>query len=137
MANRSPAGQQLNGRSGSSTASPVFAFLPVSSSEQRRQNMAYKLSKRKPDENLQILHTILYGKKTKAYNLKKNIGQFSGYLSDENEAYNLKKNIGQFSGYLSDENEVNDFHFETSCLLYYFIDMIDCFLILILESLFT
>ncbi|XP_031125484.1 protein DEK-like isoform X2 [Ipomoea triloba] len=48
-------------------------------------NVAYKLSKRKPDENLQILHSILYGKKTKAYNLKKNIGQFSGYLWDENE----------------------------------------------------
>nr|GMD98797.1 protein DEK-like isoform X1 [Ipomoea batatas] len=48
-------------------------------------NVAYKLSKRKPDENLRILHSILYGKKTKAYNLKKNIGQFSGYLWDENE----------------------------------------------------
>ncbi|MCD7464129.1 hypothetical protein HAX54_052173, partial [Datura stramonium] len=48
-------------------------------------NVAYKLSKRKPDENLQILHSILFGKKTKAHNLKKNIGQFSGYVWVENE----------------------------------------------------
>ncbi|CAH9119537.1 unnamed protein product [Cuscuta epithymum] len=50
-------------------------------------NVAYKLSKRKPDENLQILHTILYGKKAKARNLKKNIGEFSGYTwaDDEHE----------------------------------------------------
>ncbi|XP_033514137.1 DEK domain-containing chromatin-associated protein 1-like isoform X5 [Nicotiana tomentosiformis] len=48
-------------------------------------NVAYKLSKRKPDDNLQILHSILYGKRTKAHNLKKNIGQFSGYVWVENE----------------------------------------------------
>ncbi|KAK4375765.1 hypothetical protein RND71_006442 [Anisodus tanguticus] len=47
--------------------------------------LAYKLSKRKPDDNLQILHSILYGKRTKAHNLKKNIGQFSGYVWVENE----------------------------------------------------
>lgn len=48
-------------------------------------NVAYKLSKRKPDDNLQILHSILFGKKTKAHNLKKNIGQFSGFVWVENE----------------------------------------------------
>ncbi|XP_055830663.1 DEK domain-containing chromatin-associated protein 1-like isoform X2 [Solanum dulcamara] len=48
-------------------------------------NVAYKLSKRKPDDNLQILHSILFGKKTKAHNLKKNIGLFSGYVWVENE----------------------------------------------------
>ncbi|KAI7998828.1 Protein DEK [Camellia lanceoleosa] len=47
--------------------------------------MAFKLSKRKPDDNLQILHTILFGKKTKAHSLKINIGQFSGYVWVENE----------------------------------------------------
>nr|GLL36013.1 protein DEK-like isoform X2 [Ipomoea trifida] len=47
--------------------------------------VAYKLSKRKPDDNLQILHSILYGKKTKVHNLKRNIGQFSGYVWVENE----------------------------------------------------
>ncbi|KAI8018367.1 Protein DEK [Camellia lanceoleosa] len=48
-------------------------------------NVAFKLSKRKPDDNLQILHTILFGKKTKAHSLKRNIGQFSGYVWVENE----------------------------------------------------
>ncbi|CAH9053123.1 unnamed protein product [Cuscuta europaea] len=48
-------------------------------------NVAYKLSKRKPDENLQILHSILYGKKAKARNLKKNIGEFSGYTWPDDE----------------------------------------------------
>ncbi|RAL41699.1 hypothetical protein DM860_008881 [Cuscuta australis] len=55
-------------------------------------NVAYKLSKRKPDENLQILHNILYGKKAKARNLKKNIGQFSGYAWAEDE---LEKQRGR------------------------------------------
>ncbi|VFQ92862.1 unnamed protein product [Cuscuta campestris] len=55
-------------------------------------NVAYKLSKRKPDENLQTLHNILYGKKAKARNLKKNIGQFSGYAWAEDE---LEKQRGR------------------------------------------
>ncbi|VFR01613.1 unnamed protein product [Cuscuta campestris] len=55
-------------------------------------NVAYKLSKRKPDENLQILHNILYGKKAKARILKKNIGQFSGYAWAEDE---LEKQRGR------------------------------------------
>nr|XP_016515202.1 PREDICTED: protein DEK-like [Nicotiana tabacum] len=54
-------------------------------------NVAYKLSKRKPDDNLQILHSILYGKRTKAHNLKKNIGQFSGYVWVENEEKHRSK----------------------------------------------
>ncbi|KAJ6888986.1 hypothetical protein NC652_029931 [Populus alba x Populus x berolinensis] len=48
-------------------------------------NVAFKLSKRKPDDNLQILHLILFGKKGKAHNLKKNISQFSGYVWVGNE----------------------------------------------------
>ncbi|XP_061342849.1 DEK domain-containing chromatin-associated protein 1-like isoform X1 [Gastrolobium bilobum] len=48
-------------------------------------NVAFKLSKRKPDENLHMLHSLLFGKKTKAHNLKRNIGQFSGYVWTENE----------------------------------------------------
>ncbi|PQQ17219.1 glutamic acid-rich protein isoform X1 [Prunus yedoensis var. nudiflora] len=48
-------------------------------------NVAFKLSKRKIDDNLQLLHTILFGKKAKAHNLKKNISQFSGYVWTENE----------------------------------------------------
>ncbi|TKY73678.1 DEK protein [Spatholobus suberectus] len=48
-------------------------------------NVAFKLSKRKPDDNLHMLHALLFGKKTKAHNLKRNIGQFSGYVWTENE----------------------------------------------------
>ncbi|KAG6404176.1 hypothetical protein SASPL_136416 [Salvia splendens] len=49
------------------------------------QDMAFKLSKRKADENLHLLHIILYGKKAKVHNLKKNIGLFSGFVWTENE----------------------------------------------------
>ncbi|GMH31495.1 hypothetical protein Nepgr_033338 [Nepenthes gracilis] len=48
-------------------------------------NVAFKLSKRKPDDNLQLLHTILFGKKAKAYNLKRDIGKFSGFAWIDNE----------------------------------------------------
>ncbi|RZC09387.1 Chloride channel protein CLC-d [Glycine soja] len=48
-------------------------------------SVAFKLSKRKLDDNLHMLHTLLFGKKTKAHNLKRNIGQFSGYVWTENE----------------------------------------------------
>lgn len=48
-------------------------------------NVAFKLSKRKPDDNLQILHAILFGKKAKVHSLKRNIGQFSGYVWTENQ----------------------------------------------------
>lgn len=48
-------------------------------------NVAYKLSKRKPDDNLFLLHTILYAKKGKVQTLKKNIGQFSGFVWSEQE----------------------------------------------------
>ncbi|XP_057480907.1 DEK domain-containing chromatin-associated protein 1-like isoform X2 [Actinidia eriantha] len=48
-------------------------------------NVAFKLSKKKPDDNLQILHTLLYGKRAKPHSLKRNIGQFSGYVWIENE----------------------------------------------------
>ncbi|XP_072990853.1 DEK domain-containing chromatin-associated protein 1-like [Typha latifolia] len=48
-------------------------------------NVTFKLSKRKGDENLQALHTILYGRKSNAHYLKRNISQFSGFVWTENE----------------------------------------------------
>ncbi|KAE9602696.1 hypothetical protein Lalb_Chr12g0202321 [Lupinus albus] len=48
-------------------------------------NVAFKLSKRKPDDSLRTLHNILFGKKAKAHDLKKNIGLFSGFVWAENE----------------------------------------------------
>ncbi|CAA6659987.1 unnamed protein product [Spirodela intermedia] len=48
-------------------------------------NVFYKISKRKADENLQLLHTILFAKKAKVLYLKRNIYQFSGFVWTENE----------------------------------------------------
>uniref|UniRef100_A0A6V7QUR4 DEK-C domain-containing protein n=1 Tax=Ananas comosus var. bracteatus TaxID=296719 RepID=A0A6V7QUR4_ANACO len=43
-------------------------------------NVSFKLSKRRIDENLQVLHTILFGRKSNAHYLKRNISQFSGFV---------------------------------------------------------
>lgn len=48
-------------------------------------NVEFKLSKRKPDENLRMLHSILFGKKATVHSLKRNIRQFSGYVWLESE----------------------------------------------------
>ncbi|KAI4319017.1 hypothetical protein MLD38_032667 [Melastoma candidum] len=48
-------------------------------------NVAFKLSKRKADDNLHLLHTILFGKKGKAQTLKRNIGRFSGFVWAKDE----------------------------------------------------
>ncbi|KAK9120152.1 hypothetical protein Scep_018245 [Stephania cephalantha] len=48
-------------------------------------NVAFKMSKRKADDNMHMLHSILFGKKTKPQTLKRNISQFSGFVWIENE----------------------------------------------------
>ncbi|KAK4768069.1 hypothetical protein SAY87_003210 [Trapa incisa] len=48
-------------------------------------NVAFKLSKQKSDDSLQALHSVLFGRKAKAHSLKRNIGQFSGFVWDDNE----------------------------------------------------
>lgn len=48
-------------------------------------NVAFKLSKRKSDESLRVLHNILFGGKSKVHFLKKNILQFSGFVWSQNE----------------------------------------------------
>lgn len=48
-------------------------------------NVFFKLSKRKIDENLQVLHTVLFGRKSNAHYLKRNISQFSGFVWAGNE----------------------------------------------------
>ncbi|CAN1797002.1 DEK domain-containing chromatin-associated protein 1 [Linum perenne] len=48
-------------------------------------NVAFKLSKRKSDDTLHILHTILFGKKGKVQSMKRNIGRFSGFIWTGNE----------------------------------------------------
>ncbi|XP_051136188.1 DEK domain-containing chromatin-associated protein 1-like [Andrographis paniculata] len=58
-------------------------------------NVTFKLSKRKADENLQLFHTILFGKKAKVHNLKKNIGHFSGFVWLDNEGKERAKVKGK------------------------------------------
>lgn len=48
-------------------------------------NVAYKLSRRKSDDTFKLLHTILYGRRGKAAEIKHNILRFSGFVWRENE----------------------------------------------------
>lgn len=49
-------------------------------------NVVYKLSKRsRADDVVKLLHVVLYGKRGKAFQQKKNILQFSGFVWGENE----------------------------------------------------
>ncbi|KAK8537714.1 hypothetical protein V6N13_096478 [Hibiscus sabdariffa] len=56
-------------------------------------NVAFMLSKRKFDDNLLMLHMILFGKKAKPQRLKRNIGQFSGYVWAQNEREKQKAKV--------------------------------------------
>ncbi|PPD91498.1 hypothetical protein GOBAR_DD11577 [Gossypium barbadense] len=69
----------------SSTPKPLSIEKGAGSQLKDIPNVAFKLSKRKYDDNLQLLHMILFGKKAKPQRLKRNIGQFSGYVWVENE----------------------------------------------------
>ncbi|KAG0498500.1 hypothetical protein HPP92_003191 [Vanilla planifolia] len=48
-------------------------------------NVAFKLSKRKIDESLQVLHRILFGRQANVHFVKRNILQFSGFVWNPNE----------------------------------------------------
>ncbi|KAG2327896.1 hypothetical protein Bca4012_036934 [Brassica carinata] len=69
----------------SSRSKPVSVQQGRGTQLKQIPNVAYKLSKRKPDDNLFLLHTILYGKKGKVQTLKRNIGQFSGFVWSKQE----------------------------------------------------
>ncbi|CAN7023117.1 unnamed protein product, partial [Brassica rapa subsp. trilocularis] len=69
----------------SSRSKPVSVLQGRGTQLKEIPNVAYKLSKRKPDDNLFLLHTILYGKKGKVQTLKRNIGLFSGFVWSEQE----------------------------------------------------
>uniref|UniRef100_A0A453GDK4 Uncharacterized protein n=1 Tax=Aegilops tauschii subsp. strangulata TaxID=200361 RepID=A0A453GDK4_AEGTS len=47
-------------------------------------NVFFKLSKRKADDNLQSLHTLLFGRKSNVHFLKRNLAQFSGFVWTDN-----------------------------------------------------
>ncbi|GKV19379.1 hypothetical protein SLEP1_g29648 [Rubroshorea leprosula] len=48
-------------------------------------NVAFKLSRRKSDDVFKLLHTILFGRRGKAIQIKSNISRFSGFVWHENE----------------------------------------------------
>ncbi|RWW67038.1 hypothetical protein BHE74_00025546, partial [Ensete ventricosum] len=61
--------------------------------------VSFKLSKRKVDENLQALHTVLFGRKSNVRSCY--------YWSTSLHARFLRRNILQFSGFVWSENEVS------------------------------
>ncbi|KAF5178254.1 Dek domain-containing chromatin associated protein [Thalictrum thalictroides] len=48
-------------------------------------NVAYKLSRKRTDETFIVLHSILFGRRGKAFNVKSNLSKFSGFVWHENE----------------------------------------------------
>ncbi|CAI8587020.1 unnamed protein product [Vicia faba] len=54
-------------------------------------NVAFKLSRRKVDDTLKFLHTILFCRRGKAAEVKKNISRFSGFVWYENEEKQMIK----------------------------------------------
>ncbi|KAG0540804.1 hypothetical protein BDA96_03G441100 [Sorghum bicolor] len=63
-------------------------------------NVSFKLSKRKVDENLQSLHTVLYGRKSNNHFLKRNISQFSGFVwtdNQEKQRNKIKEKLEKFN----------------------------------------
>lgn len=63
-------------------------------------NVSFKLSKRKVDENLQSLHTVLYGRKSNNHFLKRNISQFSGFVwtdNQEKQRNRIKEKLEKFN----------------------------------------
>ncbi|PWZ31843.1 hypothetical protein Zm00014a_005332 [Zea mays] len=65
-----------------------------------RKGVSFKLSKRKVDENLQSLHTVLYGRKSNNHFLKRNISQFSGFVwtdNQEKQRNRIKEKLEKFN----------------------------------------
>ncbi|KAF0925510.1 hypothetical protein E2562_016701 [Oryza meyeriana var. granulata] len=63
-------------------------------------NVQFKLSKRKVDENLQSLHVLMYGRKSNAHFLKRNISQFSGFVwtdNQEKQRARIKEKLDKFN----------------------------------------
>ncbi|XP_061346734.1 DEK domain-containing chromatin-associated protein 4-like [Gastrolobium bilobum] len=53
--------------------------------------VAFKLSRRKTDDTLKLLHTVLFGRRGKAVQIKSNISRFSGFVWHENEEKQMTK----------------------------------------------
>ncbi|KAK1356510.1 hypothetical protein POM88_049766 [Heracleum sosnowskyi] len=75
-----------------------------------KKALAFKLSKMRPDENLKLLHSILYGKTIKVHVLKRNIGLFSGFVWDVNEEkqrLKVKERIDKFTKSCSKKEDLS------------------------------
>ncbi|XP_073268784.1 DEK domain-containing chromatin-associated protein 3 isoform X1 [Populus alba] len=53
--------------------------------------VAFKLSRRKADDTFKLLHTILFGRRGKALQIKSNISRFSGFVWHQNEGKEKSK----------------------------------------------
>ncbi|OEL30444.1 hypothetical protein BAE44_0008538 [Dichanthelium oligosanthes] len=63
-------------------------------------NVSFKLSKRKADESLQSLHTLMFGRKSNVHFLKRNISQFSGFVWTDNQEKHrtrIKERLDKFN----------------------------------------
>ncbi|MDG2845209.1 hypothetical protein P7M70_24990, partial [Vibrio parahaemolyticus] len=54
-------------------------------------NVAFKLSRRKTEDTFKLLHTILFGRRGKAVEIKSNISRFSGFVWRDNEEKQMIK----------------------------------------------
>ncbi|CAI9787776.1 unnamed protein product [Fraxinus pennsylvanica] len=54
-------------------------------------NVAYKLSRRKSEDTFKLLHTILFGRRGKAAEVKNNISRFSGFVWHDDEEKQMRK----------------------------------------------
>ncbi|KAL2495967.1 neurofilament medium polypeptide-like [Forsythia ovata] len=54
-------------------------------------NVAYKLSRKKTEDTFKLLHTILFGRRGKAAQIKNNISRFSGFVWHDNEEKQMIK----------------------------------------------
>ncbi|KAL8505433.1 hypothetical protein ACS0TY_016610 [Phlomoides rotata] len=54
-------------------------------------NVAYKLSRRKTEDTFKLLHSVLFGRRGKAAQVKNNISRFSGFVWHDNEEKQMSK----------------------------------------------
>uniref|UniRef100_A0A7N0RC44 DEK-C domain-containing protein n=1 Tax=Kalanchoe fedtschenkoi TaxID=63787 RepID=A0A7N0RC44_KALFE len=66
-------------------------------------NVAYKLSKKRNDETIKQLHTILFGRRGKAIQMKNHVSQFSGFVWHDNEEKNRMKVKEKFDKFVKEK----------------------------------
>uniref|UniRef100_A0A7N0RFS1 DEK-C domain-containing protein n=1 Tax=Kalanchoe fedtschenkoi TaxID=63787 RepID=A0A7N0RFS1_KALFE len=66
-------------------------------------NVAYKLSKKRNDETFKQLHTILFGRRGKAIQMKNHVSQFSGFVWHDNEEKQKMKVKEKFDRFVKEK----------------------------------